>query len=112
MDVLAVHQATKHAREYTLAGNGPLIMELVTYRYGGHSLSDPGTTYRTREEIQAMRSSSDPIQGLKAKMLEWGIVEESALKQVDKDAKAEVDQAVEEAKQSPEPALESLWDDI
>lgn len=61
MDVLAVHQATKHASEYTLAGNGPLIMELVTYRYGGHSLSDPGTTYRTREEIQKMRSGSDPI---------------------------------------------------
>ncbi|KAK0531644.1 alpha subunit of pyruvate dehydrogenase [Tilletia horrida] len=112
MDVLAVHQATAFARKFTTEGNGPLVMELVTYRYGGHSLSDPGTTYRTRDEIQAMRSSSDPIQGLKAKMLEWGVVEEAELKKIDKAAKEEVDQAVEEAKQSPEPSVDTLWDDI
>ncbi|KAK0553267.1 alpha subunit of pyruvate dehydrogenase [Tilletia horrida] len=112
MDVLAVHQATAFARDWTTSGNGPLVMELVTYRYGGHSLSDPGTTYRTRDEIQAMRSSSDPIQGLKTKILEWGVVEESELKKIDKAAKDEVDQAVEEAKQSPEPKIETLWDDI
>ncbi|KAE8214770.1 hypothetical protein CF327_g1891 [Tilletia walkeri] len=112
MDVLAVHQATDFARKWTVEGNGPLVMELVTYRYGGHSLSDPGTTYRTRDEIQAMRSSSDPIQGLKTKILEWGVVEESELKKIDKAAKEEVDQAVEEAKQSPEPAVSTLWDDI
>ncbi|CAD6915500.1 unnamed protein product [Tilletia controversa] len=112
MDVLAVHQATAFARKWTTEGNGPLVMELVTYRYGGHSLSDPGTTYRTRDEIQAMRSSSDPIQGLKTKILEWGVVEESELKKIDKAAKEEVDQAVEEAKLSPEPAVSTLWDDI
>ncbi|PWN30936.1 putative PDA1-pyruvate dehydrogenase alpha chain precursor [Jaminaea rosea] len=112
MDVLAVHAATKHASEYTLAGNGPLVLEMVTYRYGGHSLSDPGTTYRTREEIQKMRSGSDPIQGLKSKILEWGIVDEQALKGIDKRAKEEVDTAVEEAKQSPEPAEKELWTDI
>lgn len=112
MDVLAVHQATAFASKYTLAGNGPLLMEMVTYRYGGHSLSDPGTTYRTREEIASMRSSSDPIQGLKTKLLEWGVVEESALKKVDKSAKEEVDQAVEEAKKSPEPDVKELWTDI
>ncbi|PWN54000.1 hypothetical protein IE53DRAFT_383476 [Violaceomyces palustris] len=111
MDVLAVAAATKHARAYTLT-SGPLVMELVTYRYGGHSLSDPGTTYRTRDEIQAMRSSSDPIQGLKARLLDWGIVEEHELKQIDKAAKEEVDLAVEEAKKSPEPKPEALWDDI
>ncbi|MBR7539947.1 hypothetical protein KC221_27570, partial [Mycobacterium tuberculosis] len=55
MDVLSVKRGTEFAREYTLSGKGPLLMELVTYRYGGHSLSDPGTTYRTREEIQKMR---------------------------------------------------------
>ncbi|UZJ57402.1 hypothetical protein CBS101457_006722 [Exobasidium rhododendri] len=112
MDVLAVHQATEFASKYTLAGNGPLIMELVTYRYGGHSLSDPGTTYRTREEIASMRSGSDPIQGLKAKMLEWNVVDEASLKKIDKSAKEEVDQAVEEAKQSPEPPIEDLWSKI
>lgn len=112
MDVLAVHQATKHASEYTLAGNGPLVLEMVTYRYGGHSLSDPGTTYRTREEIQKMRSGSDPIQGLKSKILEWGVVDEQTLKGIDKRAKEEVDQAVEEAKESPEPEAKELWTDI
>jgi pyruvate dehydrogenase E1 component alpha subunit len=112
MDVLAVHQATTYASKYTVAGNGPLLLELVTYRYGGHSLSDPGTTYRTREEIASMRSSSDPIQGLKTKMLEWGVVDEASLKKVDKSAKEEVDQAVEEAKQSPEPDVKELWTDI
>jgi pyruvate dehydrogenase E1 component alpha subunit len=112
MDVLAVHQATKFASQYTLAGNGPLIMELVTYRYGGHSLSDPGTTYRTREEIASMRSSSDPIQGLKAKLLEWNVVDEGSLKKIDKSAKEEVDEAVEEAKKSPEPPVGDLWTKI
>ncbi|PWN44656.1 putative PDA1-pyruvate dehydrogenase alpha chain precursor [Ceraceosorus guamensis] len=112
MDVLAVQKATKHASEFTLAGNGPLLMEHVTYRYGGHSLSDPGTTYRTRDEIQSMRSSSDPIQGLKSKILEWGVVDEASLKKIDKEAKEEVDQAVEEAKQSPEPDAKELWTDI
>ncbi|KDN52692.1 putative PDA1-pyruvate dehydrogenase alpha chain precursor [Tilletiaria anomala UBC 951] len=112
MDVLAVAAATKFASEFTLSDKGPLVMELVTYRYGGHSLSDPGTTYRTRDEIQAMRSSSDPIQGLKSKILEWGVIDESSLKKIDKAAKEEVDQAVEEAKKSDWPAEKTLWDDI
>ncbi|WFD29143.1 pyruvate dehydrogenase (acetyl-transferring) [Malassezia sp. CBS 17886] len=112
MDVLAVLRGTKFAREYTLSGEGPLLMELVTYRYGGHSLSDPGTTYRTREEIQKMRSSSDPIQGLKTQILEWGVLPEAELKKVDKAAKELVDKAVEEAKASPEPGVEELYNDI
>lgn len=112
MDVLAVHQATKYASEYTLSGKGPLVLEMVTYRYQGHSLSDPGTTYRTREEVQKMRSGSDPIQGLKNKIIEWGVMEEKELKSIDKKAKEEVDQAVEEAKKSPEPKPEELWTDI
>lgn len=112
MDVLAVSAATAHASKFVLSGEGPLVMELVTYRYGGHSLSDPGTTYRTRDEIQSMRSSSDPIQGLKSRILEWGVVDEATLKKVDKAAKEEVDQAVEEAKQSPEPDVKELWTDI
>ena len=55
MDVLSVKHGIQFAREFTTTGNGPMLMELVTYRYGGHSLSDPGTTYRTREEIQRMQ---------------------------------------------------------
>lgn len=109
MDALSVVRGTQFAREFTLSQKQPLIMELVTYRYGGHSLSDPGTTYRTREEIQKMRSSSDPIQGLKTQIIDWGVISDSELKKVDKAAKEEVDQAVEEAKASPEPDEKELW---
>lgn len=112
MDVLAVRQATAWARQYTTEGNGPLIMELVTYRYGGHSLSDPGTTYRTREEIQRMRTSADPISGLKNKLLTWGVVSEDELKAVDKQAKLAVEQAAAQAKAAPEPPASKLWDDV
>ncbi|TNY21452.1 pyruvate dehydrogenase e1 component alpha subunit [Rhodotorula diobovata] len=113
MDVLAVMRAVKFAKEWTTSGKGPLLLEMVTYRYGGHSMSDPGTTYRTREEIQHMRSSNDPITGLKNLMLEWGVVEEAELKKIDKDARAVVEKAVAEAKSSPEPSLETtLWSDV
>ncbi|ORY44275.1 dehydrogenase E1 component-domain-containing protein [Leucosporidium creatinivorum] len=113
MDVLAVTQAVKFAKEWTQSGKGPLLLEMVTYRYGGHSMSDPGTTYRTREEIQHMRSSNDPITGLKNNILEWGVVEESELKAIDKEARHEVEIAVEEAKKSPEPRQDvDMWTDI
>jgi len=65
-------------------------------------MSDPGTTYRTREEIQNMRSSNDAIQGLKSKLLEWGVVSESELKEIDKAARKKVDDEVAEAEKSPE----------
>ncbi|KAM0787209.1 hypothetical protein ACM66B_006448 [Microbotryomycetes sp. NB124-2] len=113
MDVLAVKQAVEFAKNWTQSGKGPLLLEMVTYRYGGHSMSDPGTTYRTREEIQHMRSANDPITGLKKIILDWGVVEESELKKIDKDARTEVEKAVEEAKASPEPSQEKdMWTDI
>ncbi|KAJ3084772.1 alpha subunit of pyruvate dehydrogenase [Rhizoclosmatium sp. JEL0117] len=111
MDVLAVKEACRVAREYSIA-NGPLVMEFVTYRYGGHSMSDPGTTYRSREEIQNMRSTRDCINGLKNRILEAGVATEEELKALDKAARVEMDQAVEESKASPEPALEVLNEDI
>ncbi|KOS16295.1 pyruvate dehydrogenase e1 component alpha subunit [Malassezia pachydermatis] len=112
MDVLAVKRATEFTREYTVSGKGPILMELVTYRYGGHSLSDPGTTYRTREEIQKMRSSSDSIQGLKTQILRWGILEESELKKIDKAAKEEVDKEVEIAKAAELPKDDEIFLDV
>lgn len=114
MDVLAVKAAVKYARDYTTNGNGPLVLEYVTYRYGGHSMSDPGTTYRTREEIQRMRSTQDPIAGLKQKLLEWNITTEDELKQIDKDARSDVDKEVAEAEQMavPEPTAKILYEDI
>ncbi|KAJ7484320.1 mitochondrial pyruvate dehydrogenase E1 component beta subunit [Mycena latifolia] len=113
MDIIAAQQAVKFARKWTVDDkNGPLLLEFVTYRYGGHSMSDPGTTYRTREEVQRMRSTQDPIRGLQRYIEEWGLATEQELKQLDKDAKAEVDEAVEEAKASPEPLIKDLWTDI
>ncbi|KAF8498331.1 dehydrogenase E1 component-domain-containing protein [Gautieria morchelliformis] len=112
MDILASHQAVKYAKEWVRQGKGPLLLEFVTYRYGGHSMSDPGTTYRTREEIQRMRSTQDPIRGLQRYIEDWGLASEEELKRIEKDAKAEVDQAVEEAKASPEPLPKDLWTDI
>jgi pyruvate dehydrogenase E1 component alpha subunit len=113
MDVLAVKQACAFAKEYTSEGR-PLVMEFVTYRYGGHSMSDPGTTYRTREEIQQMRSTNDPIAGLKAKILDWGVCEEQELKDLDKSARARVDKEVKEAEESPVPTadLKTLFEDV
>ncbi|EAW23072.1 pyruvate dehydrogenase (acetyl-transferring) subunit E1 alpha [Aspergillus fischeri NRRL 181] len=103
MDVLATKAAVQYAREYTIAGNGPLVFEYVTYRYGGHSMSDPGTTYRSREEIQRMRSTNDPIAGLKQKILDWNVMTEEELKALDKSARSHVDEEVAIAEQMPAP---------
>jgi len=75
-------------------------------------MSDPGTTYRTRDEVQQMRSEKDAIAGLKKYILEWGVTDEASLKAIDKEAKQEVDVAVEEAKKSPFPDLKEFWTDI
>ncbi|KAI9742553.1 MAG: alpha subunit of pyruvate dehydrogenase [Claussenomyces sp. TS43310] len=114
MDVLAVKAAVQHGKAWTAAGNGPLVLEYVTYRYGGHSMSDPGTTYRTREEIQRMRSTQDPIAGLKHKLLDWGVTSEEELKGIDKDARAMVDAEVAEAEKMPPPDAtpQILYEDI
>ncbi|KAJ5518500.1 hypothetical protein LT330_005392 [Penicillium expansum] len=114
MDVLATKAAVQYSKNYAISGNGPLVLEYVTYRYGGHSMSDPGTTYRSREEIQRMRSTNDPIAGLKQKMLEWGVTSEEELKGLDKTARANVDAEVAEAEKMPFPENTSrnLFEDI
>ncbi|KAI7829883.1 dehydrogenase E1 component-domain-containing protein [Kickxella alabastrina] len=112
MDVLAVRQAVAYAREFTTSGNGPMVVEMKTYRYGGHSMSDPGTTYRTREEIQHMRSTSDPITGYKHRLLDAGVVAEEDLKAIDKEAKRVIDEALAIAKAIPEPDAAQLWEDV
>ncbi|KAF3483505.1 pyruvate dehydrogenase E1 component subunit alpha [Arthroderma uncinatum] len=114
MDVLAIKAAVQYGREYTVGGNGPLVFEYVTYRYGGHSMSDPGTTYRTREEIQRMRSTNDPIAGLKQKLLDWNITTEEELKAIDKDARSMVDAevAIAEDMAVPDATSRILFEDI
>lgn len=114
MDILAVKAAVEYGKQYNVAGHGPLVLEYVTYRYGGHSMSDPGTTYRTREEIQRMRSTNDPIAGLKQKLLDWEVTTEEELKGLDKQARAYVDAEVKEAEgmPEPEPTWKNLYEDI
>lgn len=114
MDVIASYVGSKFAKDWTAAGKGPLVLEYETYRYGGHSMSDPGTTYRTREEIQQMRSSRDPITGLKARLIEAGIADEKELKEVDKAARKYVDEQVAEAEASLPPNAEPkiLFEDV
>lgn len=114
MDVLAVKAAVQYGKQYTVDGHGPLVLEYVTYRYGGHSMSDPGTTYRTREEIQRMRSTNDPIAGLKQKLLDWEVTTEEELKGIDKEARAHVDAEVAEAEKMAEPEAtpKILYEDI
>lgn len=114
MDVLAVKAAVEYGRKWAVEGNGPLVYEFVTYRYGGHSMSDPGTTYRTREEVQRMRSSNDPISGLKQKLIDWEVVTEDELKEIDKDARNHVDEEVAVAEQMavPDATPEVLFEDI
>ncbi|OBT86135.1 pyruvate dehydrogenase E1 component subunit alpha [Pseudogymnoascus sp. 03VT05] len=114
MDVLAVKAAVAHAKEHAVAGHGPVVLEYLTYRYGGHSMSDPGTTYRTREEIQRMRSTNDPIAGLKSRLLDWEVVSEEELKGIDKQARSDVDKEVAEAEAmvAPEASEKILFEDI
>ncbi len=114
MDILAVKAAVQYGKKYTTEGHGPLVLEYVTYRYGGHSMSDPGTTYRTREEIQRMRSTQDPIAGLKQKLLDWEVTTEEELKAIDKDARSSVDKEVEIAEKmaAPETTAKILYEDI
>ena len=114
MDCLAVKAAVEYGKRHCVEGHGPLVYEFVTYRYGGHSMSDPGTTYRTREEVQRMRSSNDPISGLKQKLQDWEVVTEDELKQIDKSARDYVDEEVKAAEEMavPEATPKILYEDI
>lgn len=114
MDILACYQASKFAKNWAAEGNGPLVLEYETYRYGGHSMSDPGTTYRTREEVQHMRSRNDPIAGLKLVLLDLGIATEDEIKGYDKAARKYVDEQVAEAEADapPEAKMEILFEDV
>lgn len=80
MDVLAVREASKFAVDWCSKGKGPLVMETVTYRYSGHSMSDPGTSYRTREEIQEVRQTRDPITSFKEKIINANLATPEELK--------------------------------
>jgi len=110
MDVLQVRQAAEIALKHVRAGKGPVLMELSTYRYRGHSMSDPAK-YRTREEVQEVREKHDAIEMVKAELVKRG-VEEARLKDVDKAIRAKVSDAADFAESSPEPDLDELYTDV
>lgn len=97
MDVLSVREGAKFCTDYIRNGNGPIVLELMTYRYFGHSLSDPGTSYRTRDEIKQVRETKDPIMLLKNKIVSNNLATEEELQDIDKETKVEVDKALKEA---------------
>ncbi|XP_060183971.1 pyruvate dehydrogenase E1 component subunit alpha, mitochondrial-like isoform X2 [Lycium barbarum] len=97
MDALAVKQACKFAKEHVLK-NGPIILEMDTYRYHGHSMSDPGSTYRTRDEISGIRQERDPIERIRKLILAHDIATEKELKDIEKEKRKVVDEAIAKAK--------------
>ena len=111
MDVLEVKAAGEKAVAHCRSGKGPYILEIKTYRYRGHSMSDPAK-YRTREEVQKMREERDAIESVRSLLLTGKHTTEEALKEIDKDVKDIVNASAEFAKTSPEPDLDELWTDI
>ena len=111
MDVLAVKAAGERAVAHCRSGKGPYILEVKTYRYRGHSMSDPAK-YRTREEVQKMKDEHDPIEQVRQLLLTGGHATEDDLKAIDREIKDIVNEAAEFAKDSPEPAVGELWTDI
>ncbi|XP_032254571.1 pyruvate dehydrogenase E1 component subunit alpha, testis-specific form, mitochondrial isoform X2 [Phoca vitulina] len=108
MDVLCVREATRFAADYCRSEKGPIVMELQTYRYHGHSMSDPGVSYRTRQEIQNVRSKSDPIMLLKDRMVNSKLATVEEFKEIDVEVRKEIDDAAHFATTDPEPPLEEL----
>src|SRR5690349_3532208 len=110
MDVLEVRQAAEIALDFVRKGNGPVLMELTTYRYRGHSMSDPAK-YRSKEEVSEVKEKRDPIEGCKAYLLQRGVPEDK-LKEIDKRIRAVVTQSADFAESSPEPEPAELYTDI
>jgi pyruvate dehydrogenase E1 component alpha subunit len=111
MDVTAVLEAGQRAVEHCRSGKGPYILEMKTYRYRGHSMSDPAK-YRSGDEVKNVRDTQDPINNLKIKMADLFGISDDDLKDIDKKIKNIVNEAAEFAQTSPEPDASELWTDI
>ncbi|WIY54333.1 pyruvate dehydrogenase (acetyl-transferring) E1 component subunit alpha [Devosia sp. YIM 151766] len=111
MDVRMVHDAARRAIEYARSGNGPYILEMLTYRYRGHSMSDPAK-YRTKDEVTKFRQERDPIEQVRARLLEAGAATEEDLKKIETEIRAIVTEAADFATSDPEPDPSELWTDI
>lgn len=111
MNVLAVRDAAKKAIKHARDGKGPMILEMKTYRYRGHSMSDPAK-YRSRDEVTKTREESDPIDMVKNRLLAEGWADQDALKAIDKEIKAVVVDAADFSLESPEPDPSELYTDV
>jgi pyruvate dehydrogenase E1 component alpha subunit len=111
MDVRAVRSAAAQALDWARSGKGPIILEMMTYRYRGHSMSDPAK-YRTKDEVQKMRSEHDPIEQVRKRLLDNGWQTEDGLKAIDKDVRDVVNDAAEFAQTDREPDVSELYTDI
>ncbi|WP_119307479.1 pyruvate dehydrogenase (acetyl-transferring) E1 component subunit alpha [Cohaesibacter haloalkalitolerans] len=111
MDVRAVMAAAERAIEWAREGKGPYILEMITYRYRGHSMSDPAK-YRSKEEVQKMRNEHDPIEQVRQRLIDGGLASEDELKAIDKDIRAIVSDSADFAQTNPEPDESELWTDI
>jgi pyruvate dehydrogenase E1 component alpha subunit len=111
MDVRAVKAAADKAVKWCKEGNGPYILEMQTYRYRGHSMSDPAK-YRTRDEVQKVRTEQDPIEQVRARLLEKKWASEDSLKKIDSEVRDVVNDAAEFATNDPEPDPAELWTDV
>ena len=110
MDVIAVRDSAIRAMEYCRSGKGPYILEMKTYRYRGHSMSDPAK-YRTRDEVDKIRKNSDPIENIKELLAKNGLNEDE-IKNIDSEIKVTIADAAKFALESPEPSVEELFTDI
>jgi pyruvate dehydrogenase E1 component alpha subunit len=111
MDVVAVHEAALQAAEHARSGEGPIILEMLTYRYRGHSMSDPAK-YRSKEEVDRMRTEHDPISHLRQRLVDNYRVNENELRDIEKRARDRVVEAAQFAQECPEPDPSELWTDV
>jgi pyruvate dehydrogenase E1 component alpha subunit len=111
MDVFEVIKAGREALDYVRSGKGPIILEMKTYRYRGHSMSDPAK-YRTKDELNKMKETRDPIENLKTYIVEQKLAKEDELKKIDKDIRDNLVKVVEFCENSPEPDYDELWTDV
>ena len=111
MNVLAVMAAVQEAVDYARTGKGPFVLEMLTYRYRGHSMSDPAK-YRSKDEVSRMRQEHDPIDQVRKRLIDGGLADENRLKAIDNEVKAQITAAADFATQSPEPDPGELWTDV
>jgi pyruvate dehydrogenase E1 component alpha subunit len=111
MDVRMVHDAARRAIEQIRNGGGPYILEMMTYRYRGHSMSDPAK-YRSKDEVTTMRAERDPIEQVKNRILEKRYGTEESLKQIETEVRAIVTEAADFATADAEPSADELWTDV